>query len=72
MGLNSLRLSVEWSRIEPREGEWHAESLLRYREMLKALHQRGIQPMVCLHHFTNPRWFEQKGAFLSPDGSETI
>jgi beta-glucosidase len=67
MGLNALRLSVEWSRIEPQEGQWHRESLLRYREMLKALIQRGIEPMVCLHHFTNPRWFEQKGAFLSPD-----
>jgi beta-glucosidase len=69
MGLNALRLSVEWSRIEPQEGQWHRESLLRYREMIKALLERGIQPMVCLHHFTNPRWFEQKGAFLSPDAA---
>ncbi len=69
MGLNALRLSVEWSRIEPQEGHWHRESLLRYREMIKALLERGIQPMVCLHHFTNPRWFEQKGAFLSADAA---
>jgi beta-glucosidase len=70
MGLNALRLSVEWSRIEPTQGQWHRESLLRYREMLKALHKRGIEPMVCLHHFTNPRWFEQKGAFLSADAAK--
>ncbi len=69
MGLNALRLSVEWSRIEPQEGQWHRESLLRYREMIKALLERGIEPMVCLHHFTNPRWFEQKGAFLSADAA---
>ncbi len=69
MGLNALRLSVEWSRIEPQEGQWHRESLSRYREMIKALLERGIEPMVCLHHFTNPRWFEQKGAFLSPDAA---
>ncbi|HEX6466263.1 MAG TPA: family 1 glycosylhydrolase, partial [Terriglobales bacterium] len=31
MGLNALRLSVEWSRIEPREGEWDHKSLDRYR-----------------------------------------
>jgi beta-glucosidase len=37
--------------------------------MIKALLDRGIEPMVCLHHFTNPRWFEQKGAFLSPDAA---
>ena len=70
MGLNALRLSVEWSRIEPQEGQWHRDSLLRYREMLKALRERGIEPMVCLHHFTNPRWFELKGAFLSPDAAK--
>lgn len=70
MGLNALRLSVEWSRIEPEEGQWHRESLSRYREMLKALLDRGIEPMVCLHHFTNPRWFEKRGAFLSPDAGK--
>ena len=69
MGLNALRLSVEWSRIEPQEGQWHRESVLRYREMLRALHERGIEPMICLHHFTNPRWFEEKGAFLSPNAA---
>jgi beta-glucosidase len=26
--------------------------------------------MVCLHHFTHPRWFEQEGAFLSPSAAE--
>ncbi len=67
MGLNSLRLSVEWSRIEPAQDQWDEAALLRYRELLQGLHRRGIRPMVCLHHFTHPRWFEQKGAFLSDD-----
>lgn len=70
MHLNSLRLSVEWSRIEPAPGEWDETALIRYRELLEGLHRRGIQPMVCLHHFTNPRWFEQEGAFLSPRAAE--
>ena len=64
LGLNALRLSVEWSRIEPEEGRWDAAALGRYREQLAALIERGIQPVVCLHHFTNPRWLEKKGAFL--------
>ncbi|HYL16950.1 MAG TPA: family 1 glycosylhydrolase [Terriglobales bacterium] len=70
LGLNALRLSVEWSRIEPQPGQWNREALQRYRQMLQALQQRGIQPMVCLHHFTHPRWFEQRGAFLAPDADE--
>ncbi len=65
MGLNSLRLSLEWSRIEPRMGEWSAPAITRYREMLTGLRARGIEPMVTLHHFTNPLWFEERGAFLA-------
>src|SRR5882724_2717538 len=67
LGINALRLSVEWSRIEPQENCFCESALQRYRRMLEDLHKRGIQPAICLHHFTNPRWFEQKGAFLSPD-----
>ena len=42
LGVNALRLSVEWSRIEPTEGQWDKSALARYRQMLKALHERGI------------------------------
>src|SRR5579884_4162199 len=64
LGINALRLSVEWSRIEPQEGKWDDAALARYRQMLKALHDRGIRPFVTLHHFTNPLWFEAQQAFL--------
>jgi beta-glucosidase len=67
LGINALRLSVEWSRVEPQENNFNPEALERYRAMLKSLHQRGIQPSICLHHFSNPRWFEKKGAFLNPE-----
>ncbi|MDP9161509.1 MAG: glycoside hydrolase family 1 protein [Acidobacteriota bacterium] len=66
-GLNALRISVEWSRIEPQPGVWDVEALQRYRQILQGLLSRGIEPMVCLHHFTHPIWFEQQGGFLGPD-----
>src|SRR5215472_5307069 len=37
IGVNALRLSLEWSRIEPSPGKWDEAALARYREMLKAL-----------------------------------
>src|SRR5437879_1437403 len=70
IGVNALRLSVEWSRIEPQEDQWDSRALERYRQMLQGLLQRGIQPMICLHHFTHPLWFENKGAFVSKDAEE--
>jgi beta-glucosidase len=69
MGLNALRLSVEWSRIEPEPNRWDLQALSRYGNALRGLLRRGIQPIVCLHHFTHPRWFEADGAFLSPRAS---
>lgn len=65
LGLNALRLSLEWSRIEPRPGEWDTRALERYRSMLQGLRERSIEPLVTLHHFTNPLWFEERGAFLA-------
>ncbi|HEY6250833.1 MAG TPA: family 1 glycosylhydrolase [Candidatus Angelobacter sp.] len=67
LGINALRLSVEWSRIETSQGQWDHAALARYRAILKALRDRGIRPFVTLHHFTNPLWFEAKGAFAAPE-----
>jgi beta-glucosidase len=67
LGQNAHRLSVEWSRIEPREGEIDNAAVERYRALLESMRQRGITPMVTLHHFTNPRWLEARGGWLHPD-----
>jgi beta-glucosidase len=64
---NSLRFSVEWSRIEPRPGQFDEAAIDRYREMLRALRERGLTPMVTLHHFTNPLWFADQGEWRHPD-----
>ncbi len=65
LGVNALRLSLEWSRIEPEEDRWNADALRRYRAMLQALRERGLRPFVTLHHFTNPLWFEAQGGFAT-------
>jgi len=63
---NAHRLSVEWSRIEPRENEWSAEAFAFYRRVLSALCERGMTPLVTLHHFTNPLWLRAQGAWETP------
>ncbi len=61
-GQNAHRLSVEWSRIQPTPDAWDGTALECYRDMLRGLRQRGITPMVTLHHFTDPLWlYEQDG-----------
>lgn len=63
MGTNAHRLSLEWSRIEPEPGSFDQDTLDRYKEMLQGLHDRGMEPMVTLHHFSNPLWLVEKGDF---------
>jgi beta-glucosidase len=60
---NALRLSLEWSRIEPAQGRWDSSALERYRAMLLDLRRRHIKPVVTLHHFTEPLWFFDQGGF---------
>jgi beta-glucosidase len=67
MGHNTHRLSVEWSRIEPQEGIFDPSANARYREMLSGLRQRGIEPMVTLHHFSSPLWLALQGGWRNPD-----
>lgn len=64
---NAHRLSLEWSRIEKGPDDWQAEALDRYRQMIGSARDRGLQPMVTLHHFTNPDWFAQAGGWLNED-----
>jgi len=60
---NALRLSLEWSRIEPTEGRWNSAAVDRYRTILTNLRRRHLKPIVTLHHFTEPLWFAEQGSF---------
>jgi beta-glucosidase len=62
-GQNAHRMSVEWSRIQPAPDRWDEEALDRYRAILRGMIERGIMPMVTLHHFTNPIWLEERGGW---------
>ena len=49
---------LEWSRIEPEMGTWNQDAIDWYSDLVDQLLHNGIQPMVTLHHFTNPLWWE--------------
>jgi beta-glucosidase len=66
IGLTSYRFSLEWSRIEPTEGEWSLAALDHYRRICASCREVGIEPTVTFHHFTNPRWFASQGGWEAP------
>ncbi|MEK7121111.1 MAG: glycoside hydrolase family 1 protein [Patescibacteria group bacterium] len=67
---NIHRFSIEWSRIEPKEGRFDPEAMHHYVNVVKALRERGIEPMVTLWHFTNPVWFAEKSGWLNEKSPE--
>jgi beta-glucosidase len=62
-GHNALRMSVEWSRVEPTPARWDEDALDHYREMVKGLRARGLEPVVTLHHLVNPQWVMERNAW---------
>ncbi len=66
LGLTQHRLSIEWARIEPSPGRRDPGAVEHYLQVLSAARQAGIDPWICLHHFTLPRWFADSGGFLEP------
>jgi beta-glucosidase/6-phospho-beta-glucosidase/beta-galactosidase len=93
---NAFRMSIEWSRIFPTSTEGiadptdyaamatlaNAEAIAHYRDILQALHDRGMRPVVTLHHYSMPLWMHdgvechyalladrecEKGGWLQPE-----
>ncbi len=67
LGHNCHRLSVEWARIEPREGEFDESAIEHYARVIAALRARHLKPFITLWHFTLPEWFAEKGGFEHRD-----
>lgn len=67
LGVNSMRLSLEWSRIFPNptfgisdhealRQQASAEGLAYYHALLQHMAQLGIKPFVTINHYTLPLW----------------
>jgi beta-glucosidase len=51
LGIDDYRFSIEWSRIEPSDGEFSTEALDHYLRICED------------HHFTTPRWIVERGGW---------
>lgn len=70
LGHNSTRISLEWSRIEPEEGEFSMEAIRHYENVLRELRKLGLEPFITLWHFTIPEWLYKKGGAENRDFPE--
>jgi len=60
---NSIRIGLEWARIQPEKETWNVNALNHYREVLKEAKRNGLQTIVTLWHWTNPLWLVGEGGW---------
>lgn len=60
---NAHRMSVEWSRIQPKPDRWDEDALNRYVEMVRGLVELNMTPLITLHHYSDPQWFVENGGW---------
>ena len=63
LGIQLYRFGVEWPRLLPEPGKPDEAAIEHYRQELLELIAAGIRPLLTIHHFSNPMWFERKGGF---------
>ena len=70
LGIKAFRFSIEWSRIEPTEGNYDNVAINHYVEKANKLISNKITPIITFHHFTTPEWLFNKGSWLNPNADE--
>ncbi len=60
----AYRMSLSWSRLQQGPNQDLNPAIVdQYKEFLEDLRRRGVQIMMVLHHFTNPKWFANLGGW---------
>ena len=62
-GLNAYRFSIEWARIEPKQGVYDENEIEHYRKVLTCCRENGAEPIVTMMHFTSPKWLIENGGW---------
>ncbi len=67
LGTNSIRLGIEWARIEPTKDTWDIEAVKHYRKMLQSAKERGFIVVLTIWHWTNPTWVVEQGGWTNKE-----
>ncbi|DBB01829.1 hypothetical protein WJX77_006999 [Trebouxia sp. C0004] len=65
LGSNAFRLSIEWSRIMPAQGQIDQKAIERYHQMFDCIDKHNMEANVTLHWFVHPRWFDELGGWIN-------
>ncbi len=66
LGVNTYRMGVNWARVEPKEGQIDQSELAYYDDVIAAMKQAGLKPLITLDHFDTPGWVADQGGWTNP------
>lgn len=70
IGLKAYRFSISWSRVIPARGVLNPKGVQFYRDLIEALCEAGITPMITLYHSDLPKWALDNGGWSNPETVE--
>ena len=63
LGVSHYRFSIEWSKVQPSQDTFDNDAISHYHAMIDTIIDHDLIPVLTLHHFTHPLWFDDLGAF---------
>jgi beta-glucosidase len=66
LGVNTYRISINWTRVEPRPGVFSTAGLQFYDRVLARMAHFHIQPLITLNHWDYPMWVYRQGGWTNP------
>ncbi|MFI2366089.1 GH1 family beta-glucosidase [Promicromonospora sp. NPDC019610] len=66
LGLGAYRFSIAWPRVQPGgSGEFNAEGIRFYSDLVDGLIAAGVKPVVTLYHWDLPQELEDAGGWTN-------
>jgi beta-glucosidase len=66
LGVNTYRISINWTRIEPRPGVFSSSGLRFYDRVFARMAHFHIRPLITLNHWDYPMWVYRQGGWTNP------
>ncbi len=57
LGFNSIRITVEWARVEPGAARYDSDAVDHYLDIVDAAAAAGLDVWLTLHHTSLPGWY---------------
>ncbi|MFD6270750.1 family 1 glycosylhydrolase [Nocardia asteroides] len=66
LGVRVYRIGIEWARVQPQPGVWDPDGLAFYDDVVRAITDAGMRPMLTLDHWVYPGWAADRGGWANP------